>query len=64
MKVLIGSMSAGGTAKNRISKYFHLNEFRLALERLGVDCKLVKQTDYITGFPSRYSGMVLKEKVS
>ena len=46
-------MSAGGTAKNRISKYFHLNEFRLALERLGVDCKLVKQTDYITGFPSK-----------
>ena len=53
MKVLIASGAGGGTAKGRIGKYFHLKEFSKSLEKIGVDCKLVHEFDYITGFPSK-----------
>ena len=53
MKILIASGAGGGTAKGRIGKYFHLKEFGNALEKIGVDCKLVGEFDYITGFPSK-----------
>ena len=53
MKILIASGAGGGTAKGRIGKYFHLKEFSKALEKIGVDCKLVREFDYITGFPSK-----------
>jgi len=35
------------------SKLFHLKEFQNALTKLGVDCKLVVDTDICNGFPSR-----------
>jgi glycosyltransferase involved in cell wall biosynthesis len=35
------------------SKLFHLNEFADVLGRNGVECKVVLDTDYIDGFPSR-----------
>ena len=35
------------------SKMFHLKEFVSALTDLGVDCKLVIDTDICRGFPSR-----------
>ena len=44
MRLLIG----GST-----SKIFHLKEFVNALSDLGVDCKLVIDTDICRGFPSR-----------
>ena len=53
MKILIASGAGGGTAGGRIGKYFHLKEFGKALEKIGVDCKLVREFDYITGFPSK-----------
>ena len=55
MKILIAKKSGagGGTAKGRIGKYFHLKEFGKALEKIGVDHKLVHEFDYITGFPSK-----------
>ena len=53
MKILIASGAGGGTAKGRIGKYFHLKEFGKALEKIGVDHKLVREFDYITGFPSK-----------
>ena len=53
MKVLIASGAGGGTAKKSIGKYFHLQEFGSALERLGVEYKLVRETEYVTGFPSK-----------
>jgi len=34
-------------------KYYHLKEFCDALTKLGIDCKLVKDTDYSRGFPSK-----------
>ena len=45
MKVLIVSGSLG--------KYFHLKEFTDALSSLGVECKLVKEIDYLGSFPSK-----------
>ena len=34
-------------------KLFHLKEFQNALTKLGVECKLVIDTDICNGFPSR-----------
>ena len=53
MKILISSGAAGGSAKGRIGKYLHLKDFGEALLRKGVDYKLVYETDYISGFPSK-----------
>jgi len=53
MRVLIASGAGGGSAKKSIGKYFHLKEFGDALKELGVDYKLVKETDYVTGFPNK-----------
>ena len=53
MKVLIASGAGGGTAKKSVGKFFHLKELGEALKRIGVDYKLVSETDYITGFPSK-----------
>ena len=53
MKILIASGAAGGSAKGRIGKHLHLKDFGEALLRKGVDYKLVYETDYISGFPSK-----------
>ena len=44
MRLLIGGS---------ISKIFHLKEFQKSLIKLGVECKLVIDTDICDGFPSR-----------
>ena len=44
MKLLIGASS---------SKLFHLKEFAENLERKGVECKVVFDSDYADGFPNR-----------
>ena len=44
MKLLIGASS---------SKIFHLNEFSQNLEKSGVECSVVLDSDYADGFPSR-----------
>ena len=44
MKLLIGGSS---------SKLFHLKEFAQNLERINVECKVVFDSDYADGFPSR-----------
>jgi len=53
LRVLIASGAGGGTAKNRVGKYFHLKEFGEALTKFGIEYKLVRETDYATGFPSK-----------
>ena len=45
MKLLIAYGSQG--------KFFHLKEFSNALQRLGVETRLVKDSDFSTGFPSK-----------
>ena len=47
MRLLIGGSS---------SKIFHLKEFSDALEKIGIECKLVFDADYSDGFPSRKLG--------
>ena len=34
-------------------KYFHLKEFSNALQKFGVECKLVSDVEYARGFPSK-----------
>lgn len=53
MRVIIASGAGGGTAKGRIGKYFHLKEFGESLKKHGVEYLLVKESDYISGFPSK-----------
>ena len=45
LKLLIAYGSKG--------KFFHMKEFAGALSKLGVQCKLVHDTEYSRGFPSR-----------
>ena len=45
MRLLIASGSLG--------KYFHFKEFSNALQKLGVDTKLVIESEYSNGFPSK-----------
>ena len=45
MKILIAYGSKG--------KKFHMKEFSNALTELGVKCRLVQDSDYSTGFPSK-----------
>lgn len=45
MRILIAYGSKG--------KFFHMKEFSDALTKFGVECKLVKDTDYSKGFPSK-----------
>jgi len=40
-------------AYGSLGKFFHLKEFSNALEKLNVEVKLVKDTDYSSGFPSK-----------
>ena len=45
MKILIAYGSKG--------KFFHMKQFSDALQELGVECMLVQDSDYSTGFPSK-----------
>jgi len=40
-------------ASGSLGKYFHLKEFSDALQKLGVDTKLVIESEYSNGFPSK-----------
>ena len=45
MKILIAYGSKG--------KFFHMKQFSNSLKELGVECMLVQDSDYSTGFPSK-----------
>jgi len=47
LKLLIGASS---------SKIFHLKEFTQNLEKNNIECKVVLDSDYADGFPSRKIG--------
>ena len=51
MRLLIGGSS---------SKFFHLKDFADELENLGIECKLVHDTDFADGYPSRKLSTWLK----
>ena len=48
------SGAGGGTAKGSIGKYYHLKQFSDSLKQFNIDCKLVKETDYVVGFPTKH----------
>tara|TARA_B100000029_G_scaffold322882_1_gene315256 strand:+ start:694 stop:1764 length:1071 start_codon:yes stop_codon:yes gene_type:complete len=47
------SIAGGGTSKVTVGKYYHLKQFADELEKLGVNCKLIRETDYVVGFPTK-----------
>ena len=52
MRLLI-AYRGGLTNVSGKGKYFHLKEFSNSLQKFGVECKLVNDTDYARGFPSK-----------
>ena len=55
MRLLI-AYRGGWTNASGKGKYFHLKEFSNSLQKFGVECKLVNDTDYARGFPSKRLG--------
>ena len=55
MRLLI-AYRGGWTNASGKGKYFHLKEFSNSLQKFGVECKLVNDTDYARGFPSKKLG--------
>jgi glycosyltransferase involved in cell wall biosynthesis len=53
LKVLIASGAGGGSAKKSVGKFFHLRELGEALKKIDVEYKLVYESDYVSGFPSK-----------
>ena len=59
---MIASGAAGGTSKGSVGKYFHLKDFGEALAKFNIDYKLVRETDYVVGFPTKQIGKLLSSK--
>jgi|TARA_B110000467_G_scaffold75090_1_gene68078 glycosyltransferase involved in cell wall biosynthesis len=53
MKILIVSGAGGGSSKKSVGKFFHLKEFGETLKKMGIEYKIVKETDYAIGFPTK-----------
>ena len=53
MRILIVSGAGGGTAKNSVGKYFHLKDFGDTLRKFNVEYKLIHESDYVVGFPTK-----------
>jgi len=59
---LIASGATGGTSKGSIGKYFHLKDFGEALAKFNIDYKLVRETDYVVGFPTKQISKLISSK--
>ena len=62
MRILIASGASGGTSKGSVGKYFHLKDFGEALAKSNIDYKLVREIDYVIGFPTKQIGKLLSSK--
>jgi len=62
LKVLIASGATGGTSKGSVGKYYHLKDLGDALSRFDIECKLVRETDYVVGFPTKQLGKYFSSK--
>ena len=47
------SGAGGGTSKKSVGKYFHLKDFGDALRKFGVEYKLISESDFVVGFPTK-----------
>ena len=62
MRILIASGATGGTSKGSVGKYFHLKDFGEALTKFNIDYKLVRETDYVVGFPTKQISKLISSK--
>ena len=62
LRVLIASGAAGGTSKGSVGKYFHLKDFGEALTKFNIDYKLIRETDYVVGFPTKQISKLISSK--
>jgi len=53
LRILIVSGAGGGTSKGSVGKYYHLRDFGDALSKFGIEYKLIRETDYVVGFPTK-----------
>ena len=53
MRILIVSGAGGGTSTKSVGKYFHLKEFGEELKKHNIEYKLVNESDYVIGFPTK-----------
>tara|TARA_B110000116_G_scaffold154350_1_gene133512 strand:+ start:12597 stop:13688 length:1092 start_codon:yes stop_codon:yes gene_type:complete len=53
LRILIVSGAGGGTSRGSVGKYYHLKDFGEALTKFGVKYKLIRETDYVVGFPTK-----------
>ena len=53
MRILIASGAGGGTSQGSAGKFYHLRDFGEALTKFDVEYKLVRETDYVVGFPTK-----------
>ena len=53
LRILVASGASGGTSKGSVGKYYHLKEFSQYLEKFDIECKLIRETDYVIGFPTK-----------
>ena len=56
------SGAGGGTSKGSIGKYYHLKDFGESLTKFGVIYKLIRETDYVVGFPTKQLGKYFSSK--
>ena len=47
------SGAGGGTSQGSVGKFYHLKDFGEALTKFNVKYKLVRETDYVVGFPTK-----------
>jgi len=53
LRILIVSGAGGGTSTKSVGKYFHLRDFGEALKKYNVEYRLVNESDYAVGFPTK-----------
>ena len=47
------SGAEGGTSKKTVGKFFHLKDFAETLRKFHVEYKLINESDYVVGFPTK-----------
>ena len=47
------SGAGGGTSQGSVGKFYHLRDFGEVLTKYDVEYKLVRETDYVVGFPTK-----------
>jgi len=62
LRILIASGAQGGTSKGSVGKFFHLNEFANELQKFDLNCKLIRESDYVVGFPTKHISKFLSSK--